>query len=191
VIEFGAGKRVLERHLDQNREPTPRLTSLDGALGTIGGAILISATAPSPRMSAPTTSAVLMGMELYARHAVGARLRWTELVPTCLLSYACARGRRYSPRRALGATGRLKGGLAEQAIASDEIRLIVSERGLCAIARGKLAESGPFRFSRANFHRDTTLRCNLAPKPAFATRGVNLPHDRRSTYTPNDFHGNF
>jgi hypothetical protein len=152
VIEFGAGKRVLERHLDQSCTYTPS-DIVDRGPGTI---VCDLNQRPLPVLGVGAYDvAVLMGVLEYMRDMPSV-LDWlTELVPTCVLSYACARGRRYSPRRALGATGRLKAGWLNS-YRSDEIRLLFSERGFLQLHDESWQDQDLFVFSRQSSQRHHT-----------------------------------
>jgi hypothetical protein len=144
VIEFGAGKRVLERHLDQSCTYTPS-DIVDRGPGTI---VCDLNQRPLPVLGDGVYDvAVLMGVLEYVRDMPSV-LDWlTELVPTCVLSYACARGSRYSPRRALGAAGRLKAGWLNS-YRGDEIRSLFGERGFAQLHEEGWHDQRLFVFSR-------------------------------------------
>ena len=152
VIEFGAGNRVLERHLDQSCTYTPSDIVARGP-GTI---VCDLNQRPLPALGAGSYDvAVLMGVLEYMRDLPSV-LDWlTELVPTCVLSYACARGGRYSPRRALGAAGRLKAGWLNS-YRGEEIRSLFGERRFAQSHEEGWENQRLFVFSRES-HWDATI----------------------------------
>jgi hypothetical protein len=144
VIEFGAGNRVLERHLDQSCTYTPS-DIVDRGPGTI---VCDLNERPLPALGAGAYDvAVLMGVLEYMRDMPSV-LDWlTELAPTFVLSYACARGSRYSPRRALGSAGRLKAGWLNS-YRGDEIRSLFNDRGFVLLHEESWHNQRLFVFSR-------------------------------------------
>jgi hypothetical protein len=147
VIEFGAGNRVLERHLDRSCTYTPS-DIVDRGPGTI---VCDLNQRPLPALGIGSYDvAVLMGVLEYMRDLPSV-LDWlTELVPTCVLSYACARGGRYSPTRALGAAGRLKAGWLNS-YRGEQIRSLFDERGFAQSHEEGWESQRLFVFSRAEF----------------------------------------
>jgi hypothetical protein len=125
VIEFGAGNRVFERHLDPSCTYSPS-DIVDRGPGTI---VCDLNSTPLPDLGVDTYDvAVLLGVLEYVRD-LPTVLDWlTELVPTLVLSYACARGSRYSPTRMAGSVGRLKAGWLNS-YREDELCSMFSERG--------------------------------------------------------------
>jgi hypothetical protein len=124
VIEFGAGNRVLERYLDHSCTYTPS-DIVDRGPATI---VCDLNQRPLPDLGVDSYDvAVFMGVLEYVRDLPSV-LDWlSELVPTCVLSYACARGTRYSPARMFGSVGRLKAGWLNS-YREDEIRSLFRER---------------------------------------------------------------
>jgi hypothetical protein len=129
VIEFGAGNRVFERHLDRSCTYTPS-DIVDRGAGTIVCDLNLT---PLPDLGVDTYDvAVLMGVLEYLRD-MPMVLDWLgELVPTLVLSYACARGSRYSPARMVQSVGRLKAGWLNS-YRADELRSMFSERGFAQL----------------------------------------------------------
>ncbi|WIM88710.1 class I SAM-dependent methyltransferase [Candidatus Mycobacterium wuenschmannii] len=125
VIEFGAGNRIFERHLHESCTYTPS-DIVERGTGTIVCDLNVR---PLPALAIDAYDvAVLMGVLEYMRD-MPTVLDWlAELVPTIVLSYACARGGRYSPRRAAGSVGRLRAGWLNS-YCEDEFRLMFSQRG--------------------------------------------------------------
>ena len=152
VIEFGAGNRTLERHLDQSCTYTPS-DIVDRGPGTI---ICDLNLRPLPDLGVGGYDvAVLMGVLEYMRDMPSV-LDWlTELVPTCVLSYACARGSRYSPRRLLGSIGRLKSGWLNS-YREEEIRSLFNERGFAQLHEESWQDQRIFVFSRRSSLRHHT-----------------------------------
>jgi hypothetical protein len=144
VIEFGAGNRVLERHLDQSCSYTAS-DIVDRGPGTI---VCDLNSRPLPNLGVGAYDvAVCMGVLEYMRDMPSV-LDWlTDLVPTCVLSYAYARGARYSPRRALGVAGRLKAGWLNS-YREDEIRSLFNERGFTQLHEESWENQRLFVFSR-------------------------------------------
>jgi hypothetical protein len=144
VIEFGAGNRVLERYVDRSCTYTPS-DIVDRGPGTI---VCDLNERPLPALGGDAYDvAVLMGVLEYMRDLPSV-LDWlTELVPTCVLSYACARGSRYSPTRALGAPGRLKAGWLNS-YREGEIRSLFNERGFVQSHEEDWLNQRLFVFSR-------------------------------------------
>lgn|SRR6185437_4754384 len=129
VIEFGAGNRVFERHLDRSCTYTPS-DIVDRGPGTILCDLNLT---PLPHLGVDTYDvAVLMGVLEYVRD-MPTVLDWlAELVPTVVLSYACARGSRYSPTRLVRSVGRLKAGWLNS-YREQEFRSMFSERGFAQL----------------------------------------------------------
>lgn len=144
VIEFGAGNRVFEPHLDVSCTYTPS-DIVDRGPGTIVCDLNLR---PLPDFSVDAYDvAVFMGVLEYIRD-VPAVLDWlTERVRTCVLSYACARGGRYSPRRAVGAAGRLKSGWLNS-YRAEEILSLFGDRGFAKLHEESWENQRLFVFSR-------------------------------------------
>lgn len=144
VIEFGAGNRTLERHLDRSCTYTPS-DIVERGPGTI---VCDLNSTPLPDLGADGYDvAVLMGVLEYMRDMPSV-LDWlTELAPICVLSYACARGGRFSPRRALGVAGRLRSGWLNSYRAED-VRSLFRERGFVQLREEGWHDQRLFVFSR-------------------------------------------
>lgn len=144
VIEFGAGNRTLERHLDQSCTYTPS-DIVDRGPGTM---ICDLNLRPLPNLGVDAYDvAVLMGVLEYMRDMPSVIDWLTELVPTCVLSYAGARGSRYSPRRLFGSIGRLKSGWLNS-YREEEIRSLFNERGFALLHQESWQNQRLFVFSR-------------------------------------------
>ncbi|WP_292976089.1 class I SAM-dependent methyltransferase [Mycobacterium sp.] len=146
VIEFGAGNRVFERHLDRSCTYTPS-DIVDRGPGTIVCDLNLR---PLPDLGADAYDvAVLMGVLEYMRD-LPTTLDWlTGLVPNLVLSYACARGSRYSPRRAAGSVGRLKAGWLNS-YCEDEIRSLLHERGFALVHEEGWQNQRLFAFTQSD-----------------------------------------
>jgi hypothetical protein len=144
VIEFGAGTRVLERYLDRSCSYVPS-DIVERGPGTI---VCDLNQRPLPDLGVGAYDvAVLMGVLEYMRDLPSV-LDWlTELVPTCVLSYACARGGRHSPTRMLGTVGRLKAGWLNS-YRDDEIRSLFGRRGFGQLHEESWQNQSLFVFSR-------------------------------------------
>lgn len=144
VIEFGAGNRTLERHLDKSCTYTPSDIVARGPETIICDLNL----RPLPDLGVGAYDvAVLMGVLEYIRDMPSV-LDWlTELVPTCVLSYACAQGSRYSPRRVFASVGRLKSGWLNS-YREKEIRSLFNERGCAQLHEESWENQRLFVFSR-------------------------------------------
>jgi hypothetical protein len=144
VIEFGAGNRVLERYLDESCTYAPS-DIVDRGPGTI---VCDLNRRPLPELGVGAYDVtVLMGVLEYMRDMPSV-LDWlTDLAPTCVLSYACARGRRSFPSRIVGAVGRLKAGWLNS-YCDDEIRSLFRERGFVQSHEESWQNQRLFVFSR-------------------------------------------
>jgi methyltransferase family protein len=145
VIEFGAGNRVLERHLDRSCTYAPS-DIVDRGPGTI---VCDLNQRPLPDLGVGAYDvAVLMGVLEYLRDMPSV-LDWlTELFPTLVLSYACARGSHYSPRRMFGTIGRLRAGWLNS-YRDDEIRSLFGQRGFEQLHEESWQNQRLFVFSAA------------------------------------------
>ncbi len=144
VIEFGAANRVLERHLHHTCTYTPS-DIVDRGPGTLVCDLNLR---PLPDFGIGAYDvAVLMGVLEYMRDLPSVIGWLTELAPTCLLSYACARGTRYSPRRAFGSVGRLKAGWLNS-YCDNEIRSLFAARGFLQAHEETWHNQHLFVFSR-------------------------------------------
>lgn len=107
VIEFGAGKRVLERYLDPSCSYVPS-DIVDRGPGTV---VCDLNQRPLPDLGAGAYDvAVLLGVLEYLRD-VPSFLDWlTELAPICVLGCATAHAKGYSVRAMRDTVRRLRGG---------------------------------------------------------------------------------
>jgi Methyltransferase domain len=144
VIEFGAGNRVLERHLHRSCTYTPS-DIVDRGPATIVCDLNLR---PLPNLGVDAYDvAVFMGVLEYVRDMPSV-LDWlADLVSTCVLSYACARGSRYSASRMFGSVGRLKAGWLNS-YRDDEIRLMFRQRGFVQSHEESWQNQRVFVFSR-------------------------------------------
>ncbi len=123
VIEFGAGKRVLERYLDPSCTYVPS-DVVDRGPGTI---LCDLNERPLPSLDGYDV-AVLSGVLEYVRD-VPSMLDWlTQLVGVCVLTYAPAKANGYSPRALLDRFTRLRHGWMNN-YREDELRSLFHERG--------------------------------------------------------------
>lgn len=148
VIEFGAGNRVLERYLDRSCTYVPS-DIVDRGPATI---VCDLNRRPLPDLGVGAYDvAVLMGVLEYMRDMPSV-LDWlTELFPTCVLSYACAHGSRYSLRRVFGTIWRLKAGWFNS-YRAEEIRSLFGERGFVQSHEETWRNQRLFVFSRQSSH---------------------------------------
>jgi hypothetical protein len=125
VIEFGAAKRLLERYLDPSCTYVPS-DIVERGPGTI---VCDFNQRPLPDLGANVYDvAVLIGVLEYVRD-VPAVLDWlTKYVTLCVLTYACATAKGYSPRAVLGRVGRLRHGWVNN-YGEEELRSLFRERG--------------------------------------------------------------
>ena len=95
VIEFGAGNRLLERHLPQGSTYVPS-DLVDRGEGTV---VLDLNRRPLPELGREFDVAVLAGVLEYVQ-SVPSLLSWLSAqVPMAIVSYSCRRSRTHSPRR--------------------------------------------------------------------------------------------
>ena len=125
VIEFGAGKRILERYLDPSCTYVPS-DVIDRGPGTI---LCDLNQRPLPDLGPNVYDvAVFSGVLEYVRD-VPAVLDWlTKYVTVCVLTYAPAKAKGHSPRGLLETIGRLRHGWMNN-YREDELRSLFCERG--------------------------------------------------------------
>jgi Methyltransferase domain len=129
VIEFGAGKRVLERYLDPSCTYTPS-DMVDRGPGTIICDLNIR---PLPDLGSGTYDvAVLLGVLEYLRD-VPSFLDWlAKLVPVCVLGCAPATATGYSPRALRETARRLKAGWMNN-YQEEELLALFRDRGFAMV----------------------------------------------------------
>jgi hypothetical protein len=125
VIEFGAGRRVLERYLDPSCTYAPS-DVVDRGPGTI---LCDLNERPLPALGSDAYDvAVLSGVLEYVRD-VPTMLDWlTQQVPVCVLSYAPAKAGGHSPRALVDRLGRLRHGWMNS-YREAQLRSLFRERG--------------------------------------------------------------
>jgi Methyltransferase domain len=143
VIEFGAGTRTLERHLDSSCSYVPS-DIVDRGPGTI----VLNLNESLPNWGADTyDTAVVMGVFEYLRD-VPSVLDWlTGQVSTCVLSYCCTQASRYSPLGWVERFHRLRAGWMNN-YREDELRALFAERGFAARHAETMGNNRLFVFSR-------------------------------------------
>jgi hypothetical protein len=144
VIEFGAGKRVLERYLDPSCTYVPS-DIIDRGPGTI---ICDLNQRPLPDLgSSAYDVAVFSGVLEYVRD-VPAVLDWlTKHVTVCVLTYAPAKAKGRSPRGLLETVARLRHGWMNN-YREEELRSLFCERGFEPVQERQWEEQRLFVFSR-------------------------------------------
>ena len=144
VIEFGAGKRILERYLDPSCTYVPS-DIIDRGPGTI---VCDLNQRPLPDLGPNVYDvAVFSGVLEYVRD-VPSMLDWlTKYVPVCVLTYAPARANGHSPRDLLDRIGRLRHGWMNN-YREEELRSLFRERGFELAQQEDWEEQRLFVFSR-------------------------------------------
>jgi hypothetical protein len=144
VIEFGAGKRVLERYLDPSCTYVPS-DIIDRGPGTI---VCDLNQRPLPDLGSNNHDvAVLSGVLEYVRD-VPSLLDWlTKCVTVCVLTYAPAKASGYSPRALLETIGRLRHGWMNS-YCEEELQSLFCERGFELVQEKDWEEQCVFVFSR-------------------------------------------
>jgi hypothetical protein len=144
VIEFGAGKRVLERYLEPSCTYTPS-DIIDRGPGTI---VLDLNQRPLPDLGPDAYDvAVFSGVLEYVRD-VPAVLDWlTKYVAVCVLTYAPEKAKGRSPRGLLEKIGRLRHGWMNN-YRENELRSLFRERGFELAHEEDWEEQRLFVFSR-------------------------------------------
>ncbi|MBB3602414.1 hypothetical protein FHT40_002047 [Mycolicibacterium sp. BK556] len=125
VIEFGAGTRTLEKHLDPSCTYTPS-DLVDRGPGTL---VCDLNEPPLPNLGKDTYDvAVIMGVLEYLRDVPGV-LDWlSTYVPRAVISYGCPDSNDQFQRTKLGAVDRISRGWLNSYL-EEEIRTLFRERG--------------------------------------------------------------
>ena len=144
VIEFGAGKRVLERYLDPSCTYVPS-DIIDRGPGTI---VCDLNQRPLPDLGSNNYDvAVLSGVLEYVRD-VPSLLDWLKkYVTVCVLTYAPAKSNGYSPVALLETIGRLRHGWMNR-YREEELRSLFRERGFELVQQEDWEEQRLFVFSQ-------------------------------------------
>jgi len=144
VIEFGAGKRILERYLDPSCSYVPS-DIIDRGPGTI---VFDLNQRPLPDLGPDAYDvAVFSGVLEYVRE-VPAMLDWlTKYVTVCVLTYAPAKARGHSPRGLLETIGRLRHGWMNN-YREEELRSLFYERDFELVQGKDWEDQRLFVFSR-------------------------------------------
>ncbi len=144
VIEFGAGKRVLERYLDPSCTYVPS-DIVDRGPGTI---VCDLNQRPLPDLGPNVYDvAVFSGVLEYVRN-VPELLDWLmKYVTVCVLTYAPAKAGGHSPRGLLEAIGRLRHGWMNN-YREEELRSLFCERGFELVREKDWEDQRLFAFSR-------------------------------------------
>jgi len=144
VIEFGAGKRILERYLDPSCSYVPS-DIIDRGPGTI---VFDLNQRPLPDLGPDAYDvAVFSGVLEYVRE-VPAVLDWlTKYVTVCVLTYAPAKARGHSPRGLLETIGRLRHGWMNN-YREEELRSLFYERDFELVQGKDWEDQRLFVFSR-------------------------------------------
>ena len=144
VIEFGAGKRTLERYLDPSCSYVPS-DIIDRGPGTI---VFDLNQRPLPDLGPDAYDvAVFSGVLEYVRE-VPAVLDWlTKYVTVCVLTYAPAKARGHSPRGLLETIGRLRHGWMNN-YREEELRSLFYERDFELVQGKDWEDQRLFVFSR-------------------------------------------
>jgi len=144
VIEFGAGKRTLERYLDPSCSYVPS-DIIDRGPGTV---VFDLNQRPLPDLGPDAYDvAVFSGVLEYVRE-VPAVLDWlTKYVTVCVLTYAPAKARGHSPRGLLETIGRLRHGWMNN-YREEELRSLFYERDFELVQGKDWEDQRLFVFSR-------------------------------------------
>jgi Methyltransferase domain len=144
VIEFGAGKRILERYLDPSCTYVPS-DVVDRGPGTI---VCDLNQRPLPDLRSNNYDVAVLGGVLEYVRDVPSLLDWlTKLVTVCVLTYAPAKSSGYSPRALLETIGRLRHGWMNR-YCEEELRSLFRERGFELVQEEDWEEQRLFVFSR-------------------------------------------
>jgi hypothetical protein len=148
VIEFGAGKRILERYLDPSCTYTPS-DVIDRGPGTI---ICDLNERPLPDVGPNVYDvAVFSGVLEYVRDLPSV-LDWlAKYVTVCVLTYAPAKAKGTSPRRLLETVGRLRHGWMNN-YCEAELRSLFRERGFELVQEQDWEAQRLFVFSHRPSH---------------------------------------
>ena len=149
VIEFGAGKRILERHLDPSCSYVPS-DIVDRGPGTL---ICDLNQRPLPDLGSDVYDvAVFSGVLEYVRD-VPSMLDWlTRYVMFCVLTYAPARAKARSPRGLVETIGRLRHGWMNS-YREEELRSLFAQRGFQLVQANDWENQRLFVFSRDGRHQ--------------------------------------
>ncbi len=144
VIEFGAGKRILERYLDPSCTYVPS-DIVDRGPGTI---VFDLNQRPLPDLGSDVYDvAVLSGVLEYVRD-VPSMLDWlTKYVSVCVLTYAPAKATGYSPRALVDRVSRLRHGWMNN-YREEQLRSIFRERGFELVQSEDWEQQRLFVFSQ-------------------------------------------
>jgi hypothetical protein len=144
VIEFGAGKRILERYLDPSCTYVPS-DVVDRGPGTI---VCDLNQRPLPDLGSDVYDvAVLSGVLEYVRD-VPSMLDWlTKYIAVCVLTYAPAKANGYSPRALLERIGRLRHGWMNN-YREEELRSLFREQSFELVQEDDWEEQRLFVFSQ-------------------------------------------
>ena len=144
VIEFGAGRRVFERHLDPSCTYVPS-DIVDRGPGTL---VFDLNERPLPNLGADRYDvAVFSGVLEYVRD-VPSLIDWLATCVTgCVLTYAPARAGGRSPRAVLERAGRLRHGWMNS-LRVEELRSLFCDRGFAVIHEEQWEGQRLFAFSR-------------------------------------------
>ena len=144
VIEFGAGKRALERYLDPSCTYVPS-DIVDRAPGPI---VCDLNERPLPDLGSNGYDvAVLSGVLEYVRD-VPSLLDWlTKYVTVCVLTYAPAKATGYSPRALLERVSRLRHGWMNS-YREEELRSLFHERAFDLVKEEAWEEQRLLAFSQ-------------------------------------------
>jgi Methyltransferase domain len=148
VIEFGAGKRILERYLDPSCTYVPS-DVVDRGPGTI---VCDLNQRPLPDLGSDVYDvAVLSGVLEYVRD-VPSMLDWlTKYIAVCVLTYAPAKANGYSPRALLDGVSRLRHGWMNN-YREEELRSLFRERSFELVQDDDWEEQRLFVFSQHPLH---------------------------------------
>ena len=144
VIEFGAGRRVFERHLDPSCSYVPS-DIVDRGPGTL---VFDLNERPLPDLGADRYDvAVFSGVLEYVRDVVSL-LDWLATCVTgCVLTYAPARATGRSPRATLERAGRLRHGWMNN-LSVEELRSLFRDRGFDLVSEEQWEGQHLFAFSQ-------------------------------------------
>jgi len=144
VIEFGAGRRVFERHLDPSCTYVPS-DIVDRGPGTL---VFDLNERPLPNLGADRYDvAVFSGVLEYVRD-VPSLIDWLATCVTgCVLTYAPARAGGRSPRAVLERAGRLRHGWMNS-LRVEELRSLFCDRGFAVMHEEQWEGQRLFAFSR-------------------------------------------
>jgi hypothetical protein len=157
VIEFGAGKRILERYLDPSCIYVPS-DIIDRGPGTI---VCDLNQRPLPDLGPDVYDvAVFSGVLEYVRE-VPSVLDWlTKYVAVCVLTYAPAKAKGNSLRRLLEAIARRRHGWMNN-YREVELRSLFTERGFELVQEKDWEDQRLFVFSRAGLRQNGPVQAQV------------------------------